>query len=191
MEDQTKKIDTNKLTPQQSYKFHKAIGNLKNHVRYDDSYHPDLFIYYAVQGYSTKATAAEIGVHRGTIYEWRDKHELFKVAFDIAYTQRQAYYDNLLRENLKDPNFQFLPFIANYKRLFRCSDNSTVHLPEEFKNANNKERSELVIKSLVSENIDLSQAETLMSILKNNELLEIDEVKERLILIEKKMESNK
>lgn len=56
------------------------------------------------EGYSLTAAAADLGFHRGTIYEWAEKHPEFGNAIKIARGKRvQALERRLLREDMPGP----------------------------------------------------------------------------------------
>lgn len=58
------------------------------------------------QGFSYAEMAADIGISKQTLYNWRDAHEEFFDALNIARTNSQAWWENVGRNALFADKFQ-------------------------------------------------------------------------------------
>ena len=162
----------------------KAKKSLRKPYKYqdDDLYSmPDHICECAEQGMTITETLLELGIVESTWREWKKKHPVFKKAVEKAYMLRKRYYLRILKDNLNNRNFNFLLFESHWKRVFNASENSTVSLGEEFENATNKKRQEIVLKQLGKKKIDPYQAKLVLdSISTAEKVAEIEDLRIRV-----------
>lgn len=70
-----------------------------------DPAHCDAVIGMGEQGYSVVEMAAELGVHRDTLYEWEKVHSDFSDAFTRTRLMTQAWWERQGRVNLATQGF--------------------------------------------------------------------------------------
>ncbi len=170
--------------------YQKSIRGIRTPYKYDDEYHPNIFIYHALHGTSITSTCAKIGIARCTYYQWISDHETFSKAAKVASTIRQAFFDDVLKRNLNERDFNFLAFESNYRRLFHYSDQAKVELDSRYADATNAERVELVQKALAEQKLDPVQASTIISSIKAaSDVAELEDVKNKLEELKTKLEA--
>jgi len=81
-------------------------------------------------GESLVAVAAELGVSRKTVYEWKDKHPEFKEAIEKGLALSQRYWEQMGHDGTTGSNkdFSATPWMFTMKSRFRddyADDKST------------------------------------------------------------------
>jgi len=96
---------------------------------YDHSY-CDQVVEWGGQGKSATWMAAQIGVHRDTLYEWAKVHEEFSDAFMRARHLAQAWWEDQGQSALYAPGFNSSVWAKNMGARFRdeWGDSSKVEL---------------------------------------------------------------
>jgi len=73
------------------------------------------------EGRSIVAVAAELGISRKTIYNWKDAHPEFAEAIESGVAKSQAYWESIGRDGITgdNPDFSATPWIFTMKSRFR------------------------------------------------------------------------
>lgn len=88
---------------------------------YDESYCTKA-IEVLSNGESLVAVAAELGVSRKTVYEWKDKHPEFKEAIEDGLARSQRYWEQMGHDGTTGANKDFCatPWMFTMKSRFRA-----------------------------------------------------------------------
>jgi len=72
-------------------------------------------------GESLVAVAAELGVSRQTVYEWKDKHPEFNEAIKLGLARSQRYWEQMGHDGTTGANKDFAatPWVFTMKSRFR------------------------------------------------------------------------
>ena len=88
---------------------------------------------FMAKGYSKEAAAAQIGVHRDTLYEWAKVHPMFSDAIKLAEGKSLLFWEKLGIDGAmgKISHFNASSWIFTMKNRFRWRDNPDLTIPDE------------------------------------------------------------
>jgi hypothetical protein len=159
--------------------------------KYDEESACLTLIHSFAAGKTVAQTACALGICRATFYAW--VNDPSKKAFSDTYKKgkllAQSWFDDMATKQLLNPdhNWSFLLFESAYKRRFQYTQDSTVELPEDFKNCDYSEKLNFVFDALADGTITPEQTQALTTAIKTAADVDIiPELEERLFDLESK-----
>ena len=127
------------------------------------------FLANRAMGKTIEQSLLDIGISDTTYYRWIKEKKEFRGIAKKGKMLAKSYWDDIAEDNLENRNFQFIPYIDQYKRRHRSGEDATVDCPGFSHENSDEENLNSIIRGISEQQVSPDQATKLMMLIKTKQ----------------------